>query len=68
VQIVALLKRLQRDQEIAMLVITHDLALAAQFCHRAAVLDAGRIVEQGPMAQLIAAPQATMTQRLVAAS
>ena len=68
VQIVALLKRLQRDHAIAMLVITHDLALAAQFCHRAAVLDAGRIVEQGSMAQLIAAPQATMTQRLVAAS
>lgn len=67
-QIVALLKRLQRDQGIAMLVITHDLALAAQFCHRAAVLDAGRIVEQGPMAQLIAAPQAGMTKKLVAAS
>lgn len=67
-QIVTLLKRLQRDQGIAMLVITHDLALAAQFCHRAAVLDAGRIVEQGPMAQLIAAPQAAMTKNLVAAS
>lgn len=67
-QIVALLKRLQRDQGIAMLVITHDLALAAQFCHRAAVLDSGRIVEQGPLAQLIAAPQAAMTKRLVAAS
>ncbi|WAC23248.1 nickel ABC transporter ATP-binding protein NikE [Blastomonas sp. SL216] len=67
-QIVALLKRLQRDQGIAMLVITHDLALAAQFCHRALVLDAGRIVEQGPMAQLIANPQAMMTKRLVAAS
>lgn len=68
VQIVALLKRLQRDQGIAMLVITHDLALAAQFCHRAAVLEAGRIVEQGPMAQLIAEPQAAMTRKLVAAS
>ena len=68
VQIVALLKRLQRDQRIAMLVITHDLALAAQFCHRAAVLDAGRIVETGPMAQLIASPEAAMTQKLVAAS
>ena len=67
-QIVALLKRLQREQAIAMLVITHDLALAAQFCHRALVLDAGRIVEQGPMAQLIANPQAPATKRLVAAS
>lgn len=67
-QIVALLRRLQRDQGIAMLVITHDLALAAQFCHRALVLDAGRIVEGGPMAELIARPQAQMTRRLVAAS
>lgn len=67
-QIVALLRRLQCDQGIAMLVITHDLALAAQFCHRALVLDAGRIVEGGPMAELIARPQAQMTRRLVAAS
>jgi ABC-type glutathione transport system ATPase component len=67
-QIVALLRRLQREQGIAMLAITHDLALAAQFCHRALVLDAGRIVEAGPMAQLIAHPQAAMTQKLVAAS
>ncbi|WP_017672446.1 ABC transporter ATP-binding protein [Blastomonas sp. AAP53] len=67
-QIVALLKRLQRDQGIAMLVITHDLALAAQFCHRALVLDAGRIVEQGSIADLVNHPQAAMTQRLVAAS
>ncbi len=66
--IVALLRRLQRDQGVAMLVITHDLALAAQFCHRALVLDAGRIVEEGPMAELIARPQADMTRRLVAAS
>jgi ABC-type glutathione transport system ATPase component len=66
--VVALLKRLQREQGIAMLVITHDLALAAQFCHRALVLDAGRIVESGPMAALIADPKAPMTQRLVAAS
>ncbi|WP_430387521.1 nickel ABC transporter ATP-binding protein NikE [Blastomonas fulva] len=67
-QIVALLKRLQREQHIAMLVITHDLALAAQFCHRALVLDAGQIVEAGPIVELIAAPQAPMTRRLVAAS
>lgn len=67
-QIVALLRRLQREQAIAMLVITHDLALAAQFCHRALVLDAGRIVEEGAMAALIADPKAPMTQRLVAAS
>ncbi len=67
-QIIALLTRLQREQALAMLVITHDLALAAQFCHRALVLDAGRIVEQGAMADLIAQPQAPMTQRLVAAS
>lgn len=67
-QIVALLRQLQREQRIAMLVITHDLALAAQFCHRALVLDTGQIVEEGTMAALIANPQAPMTQRLVAAS
>jgi ABC-type glutathione transport system ATPase component len=67
-QIVALLRRLQREQRLAMLFITHDLALAARFCHRALVLDEGRIVEQGAIADLVARPMAAMTKRLVTAS
>jgi ABC-type microcin C transport system duplicated ATPase subunit YejF len=67
-QIVALLQRLQRERGLAMLAITHDLALARMLCHRIAVMEAGRIVEEGEAAAIIAAPQHPATQRLVAAS
>jgi ABC-type glutathione transport system ATPase component len=67
-QIVALLQRLQRERGLAILAITHDLALARLLCHRIAVLDAGKIVETGDAAALIANPQHPVTQRLVAAS
>jgi peptide/nickel transport system ATP-binding protein len=49
------------------LFVTHDLAVASGFCHRVIVLDGGQIVEQGPGAQLLAAPRAAITQTLVAA-
>lgn len=67
-QILALLGRLQNERRLAILCITHDLALARQLCHRIAVLEAGRIVETGPTAAVIAHPQHPVTQRLVAAS
>jgi ABC-type glutathione transport system ATPase component len=67
-QIVALLQKLQREQGLAILAITHDLAFARKMCHRIAVLDSGRIVEAGDAEQVIAAPAHPVTQRLVAAS
>jgi peptide/nickel transport system ATP-binding protein len=48
-----------------MLFVTHDLSVASGFCHRVIVLDGGRIVEQGPGAQLLADPQAAITRTLV---
>jgi microcin C transport system ATP-binding protein len=67
-QIVALLQKLQREKGLAILAITHDLALARLLCHRIAVLDKGQIVEVGEAEVLISAPQDPVTQRLVAAS
>jgi peptide/nickel transport system ATP-binding protein len=67
-QIVALLQKLQRERALAILAITHDLALARLLCHRIAVMDAGRIVEVGDAKALIADPQHPATKRLVAAS
>lgn len=67
-QIVDLLQRLQRERGLAILAITHDLALARQLCHRIAVLDAGRIVETGKAEDVIASPAHSVTQRLVEAS
>lgn len=67
-QIISLFARLQHERRLAILCITHDLALARQLCHRVAVLDAGRIVETGPTDKVIANPQHPVTQRLVRAS
>jgi peptide/nickel transport system ATP-binding protein len=67
-RVLALLARLQRSRGLALLFITHDRALARRLCHRIAVLDAGRIVEEGETATVIAAPRHPVTQRLVAAS
>jgi ABC-type microcin C transport system duplicated ATPase subunit YejF len=67
-QIVTLLKRLQAERGLALLVITHDLALAQLLCHRIVVLDQGKIVEQGRTEAVIAAPAHPVTQRLIEAS
>ncbi|AQA04566.1 hypothetical protein BVC93_21450 [Mycobacterium sp. MS1601] len=57
---------LREHQGIATLFITHDLALAGVFADRVAVLYLGRIVEQGPAAQVITGPRHPYTRALVA--
>jgi ABC-type dipeptide/oligopeptide/nickel transport system ATPase subunit len=66
--IVDLLRRLQHDRGLAILMITHDLALARRLCHRIAVIDQGRIVEEAPTQQLISHPQHQVTRALITAS
>ncbi len=67
-QIVALLNRLQTERGIALLMITHDIALARQLCHRIVVMNRGQIVETGLTEQLIRNPQHAATRALIAAS
>ncbi|WP_035741999.1 ATP-binding cassette domain-containing protein [Arthrobacter sp. MA-N2] len=50
------------------LVITHDLAVAAAFCHRALVLVSGRLVEEGSMESLVERPSHRYTKQLVEAA
>lgn len=52
----------------SLLFITHDLTAAAALCTRAIVMEAGRIVEQAPMAELLQDPQHPYTRRLVTAA
>ena len=63
-----LLARLTRERDMAMILITHDLGLAAQYCQRVTVMEQGRVVETGPPDQLFSAPTHPYTARLVAAS
>src|SRR3954469_20534417 len=56
-QILALLRDLQRDYGMSILLITHDLGVVAEICDRVAVMYAGRIVEQAPIEELFDQPQ-----------
>ena len=65
-QIVQLLRELRQRTGMAMLLITHDLALAAQICDRVAVLYAGRIAEVGRLEHLFRSPRHPYTKALLA--
>ena len=55
-QIIELLKRLARERGTAVMLITHDMGVIAETSHRVAVMYAGRIVEIGPVREVIRAP------------
>jgi ABC-type glutathione transport system ATPase component len=65
-QILRLLVELQRSEGIAMLFITHDLAVVERVSDRVMVLDEGRIVETGPTGQVLGRPAHPYTRRLLA--
>lgn len=67
-QILALLKRLVREDGMAMMMITHDLAVVSQMADHIAVMNEGRIVEQGPTRQVLRERRHAYTRALFAAS
>ncbi len=66
-QLLALLHSLQQRLNMAVLFITHDLALVSHWCQRVAVLQHGELCELANTAQLFSAPQHPYTQSLLAA-
>jgi peptide/nickel transport system ATP-binding protein len=64
-QILALLRRLQRELGMAMVLVTHDLGVVAQVADEIAVMYAGRIVERGSAEHVIAAPRHPYTWGLL---
>ncbi len=65
-QILELIAVQQRERNLGVLLITHDLGVVAQVAHRAAVMYAGRIVETAPVEILFSRPQHPYTQGLLA--
>ncbi|HEY9106755.1 MAG TPA: ABC transporter ATP-binding protein [Roseateles sp.] len=66
-QIMALLLKLQREQGMGLIMITHDLAVVAEMAQRVAVMYAGQIVETGPVPDLFDAPRHPYTNALLTA-
>ncbi|MDR1078850.1 MAG: ABC transporter ATP-binding protein, partial [Propionibacteriaceae bacterium] len=63
-----LLAQLQREENLGVLYITHDLATARHFSDQIMVMHEGRVVEHGPADDVILRPQADYTRRLAQAA
>ena len=64
-QIVTLLAKLNREQGMGILFISHDLQLVSRLCHRVIVMQNGEIVEQGDVKTLFHSPKAAYTKELL---
>jgi len=63
--ILRLLKDLQGTLGVTIVLITHEMSVIREICDRVAVLDHGRIVEQGPVWEVFARPRSELTRRLL---
>jgi ABC-type glutathione transport system ATPase component len=66
-EVLELLRELRDASGMAILFVSHDLAVIAELCDRVAVMRAGQVVEQGPAGQVISAPRHPYTRELLAA-
>ncbi|MDR3535239.1 MAG: ABC transporter ATP-binding protein [Acetobacteraceae bacterium] len=68
IQVLILLRKLQRELGMGTIFVTHDLGVASEIADRIAVMYAGRIVEEGPVADVLRAPLHPYTQGLMAST
>jgi peptide/nickel transport system ATP-binding protein len=68
IQVLLLLRELQRDLGMAVIFVTHDIGVAVEICDRVSVMYAGRIVETGAMREVVRNPAHPYTQGLLAST
>jgi ABC-type dipeptide/oligopeptide/nickel transport system ATPase component len=66
-QVLELIRQLQAQSGLSLLLITHDFGVVAEMADRVAVMRAGRIVEDGPVRQMLRSPSHDYTRQLLAA-
>jgi oligopeptide/dipeptide ABC transporter ATP-binding protein len=64
-QVLALIRRLARELGMAVLLVSHDLGIISQMCHRVLVMYAGRVVEQASVESVFHAPAHPYTRGLI---
>ncbi|MGO6744706.1 ABC transporter ATP-binding protein [Rhizobium ruizarguesonis] len=67
-QIIELLRKLQDERGLSYLFISHDLKVVRALCHRVIVMQQGKIVEEGPVNEVLTHPKTAYTERLVKAA
>jgi peptide/nickel transport system ATP-binding protein len=67
-QIIELLRKLQNEKGLSYLFISHDLKVVRALCHRVMVMQHGKIVEEGPVGDVLSSPKTDYTRRLVRAA
>ncbi|MGW3916917.1 ABC transporter ATP-binding protein [Streptomyces sp. NPDC005070] len=65
VKVVDLLAELKEERQLTLVMVSHDLSVVASLCERTAVLERGRLVEQGETDQVLGAPEHPYTRRLI---
>lgn len=68
IQVLILLRKIQRELGMGMIFVTHDLGVAAEIADSVAVMYAGRVVEYGPVERILAAPLHPYTAGLLAST
>ncbi|GAF13067.1 methionine ABC transporter ATP-binding protein [Bacillus sp. JCM 19046] len=63
--ILQLLKKVNREYKITILLITHEMAVVREVCHKVAVMEAGKVVESGSVPAVFASPQHETTKKFV---
>jgi D-methionine transport system ATP-binding protein len=64
--ILNLLKKINKELNITIVLITHEMDVVKEICHRMAIMQAGRIIEEGPVYDIFANPQEELTKEFIA--
>ena len=64
-EVLELLRELQRERGLGMILVTHNFGVVADICDRVVVMQNGRLVEEGPVRQILRTPQHPYTQMLL---